>query len=365
MADLKPLVHQDADKKDDATLRREAEAHFAKSPGVQIVGELLCKLRSRALPWWSPEELRVFWNATERMRWLRERADLREQITSSLTGLPPAAARKKTPEFQGGLLDSFLEDGDVTLRQFEDAYDPIDLVVYGPATAIWRKFRERFPWDQDSAQNQEIVAFLLRALLADKSTHRNVARRPVLTPWEVRTAIPSAAWHARIPLDIRIAVDEARLQREKSGEPFTTAHELAIATPEVIAASVPLRELTCLLDLAQAAMGCDGGMPQVVPAAPVVVDPMLRDPEDLLASISRRAINTTASPTRAKTTSTPPPAHKQRTHVSSGYIAMAKPEPAHAASPWSDDDDGDEEFAVVDRFREDEQTQPRAQASIR
>lgn len=361
MADLKPLSHLDADKKDDATLRREAEAHFAKSPGVQIVGELLCKLRSRALPWWSPEELRVFWNATERMRWLRERPDLREQITASLTGLPPSAARKKTPEFQGGLLDSFLEDGDVTLRQFEDAFDPIDLAVYGPATAIWRKFRERFPWDQDTAPNQEIVAFLLRALLADKSTQRSASRRPVLSPWEVRTAIPSAAWHARIPLDIRIAVDEARLQREKSGEPFGTAHELTIATPEVIAASVPLRELTCLLDLAQAAMGCDGGGAiGSTTATPTVVDPMLRDPEDLLASISRRAINTTASPTRAKTTSSPP-AGKPRTHVSSGYIAVAKPEPVKSPQLWPEDD-GDEEFAVVDRFREEEQTQPRAQA---
>ena len=95
------------------------------------------------------------------MRWLRERADLREQITSTLTGLPPTAARKKTPEFQGGLLDSFLEDGDITVRQFDEAFDPCDLVVYGPASTFFRRFRERMPWDDESPANQELVGFLL------------------------------------------------------------------------------------------------------------------------------------------------------------------------------------------------------------
>ncbi|MEO7097536.1 MAG: hypothetical protein ABI175_30020, partial [Polyangiales bacterium] len=221
MADLKPLLHPDADRKDDAALRREAEAHFAKVPGLQVIAELLGKLRARSFTWWTPEDLRVAWNATERMRWLRERSDLREQITSSLTGLPPSAARKKTPEFQGSLLDSFLEDGDITVRQFDDAFDPCDLVVYGSASTFFRKFRERMASsacrDEESPAHQELIGFLLRALLSDKSSLRGATRKPILTAWDVRTAIPGAVWHARIPLDVRVAIDDARLAREKSG----------------------------------------------------------------------------------------------------------------------------------------------------
>jgi hypothetical protein len=391
MADLKPLSHPDVERKDDATLRREAEAHFARVPGLQVIAELLVKLRARSFSWWSPDDLRVSWNATERMRWLRERPDLREQITSTLTGLPPSAARKKTPEFQGSLLDSFLEDGDITVRQFEDAFDPCDLVVYGSASTFFRKFRERMPWDDETPAHQELIGFLLRALLADKSSLRGVTRKPILTAWDVRTAIPGAVWHARIPLDVRVAIDDARLAKEKSGQSFAIAQELTIATPEVIAASVPARELTTLLDLAQAALGCEAATPSVTTMAsstptPPAPDPALRQAEDMLASISRRAVVAPAP----KAASTPPPAiatprasiapavrtpaaraHATPGHAANGYIALSTPDSrrpatARARSAWPDDDDDDDELdIVVDRHRDEEKTQPRAQALAR
>jgi hypothetical protein len=349
MPELKPLVHSDVDKKDDAALRREAEAYFQKHAALQVIAELLTKLRARTMSWWSGDDLRVWWNATERLRWLRQRADLREQITSSLTGLAHAAARKKTPEFQAGLLDSFLEDGDVTLRQFEEAFDPVDLVVYGPATQMWKKFRERFPWDQDAPVNQELVAFLLRALMSDKSSLRGGTRTPALGAWELRTAIPSGIWQTRIPADVRASIDDARLQREKSREPFGAAQELAIATPEVIAAHIPMRELTGVLDLAQAAMGFDGVAASSRSARARDTATVL-DTDMMLASIAKRA------------SSKPPPPN--------GVLTLATPSLVKPKGVWPDDvddafDGGGTPHPGATRKPLDDDTQPRARAIAR
>ncbi|GAC1394176.1 MAG: hypothetical protein NVSMB47_02740 [Polyangiales bacterium] len=390
MPDLKPLTHVDAEKKDDAALRREAEAHFLATPALQVVAELMAKLRARAVPWWSADDQRAWWNATERMRWLRQRPDLRAQITSSLTGLSHAAARKKTPEFQGSLLDSFLEDGDITLRQLDDGFDPVDLVVYGPVGAMWRKFRERMPWDQDTPVHQELVAFLLRALLGARSTLRGATREALLTAWAVRSAIPSGIWQSRIPADVRASIDDARLQREKCGEPFHAAHELAIATPEVIAASIPLRELAGVLDLAQSALGCDPGGSTRPPSGRPTREPTVTDTDAMLASIARRA-SVSVTPPLARADGAEPARPSSATspgRAGNGDLSLSSPSPspsplsvmAAASAPrgarrgaarravWPDDVEveiGDVEDMLRRTRRDDEDTQPRAVAAAR
>ncbi|AUX21377.1 hypothetical protein SOCEGT47_018590 [Sorangium cellulosum] len=253
------LQHRDPDSKDDETLRREARVHLASEPALQLVAELVARLRELDLPWWTPVKLRERWGAIERMGWFRERSDIRQQITTSLTGLSPRAARRKTPDFQGALIDSVIDEGDITPRAFEVAYDPRDLAVYGPAAAYWQFFCESMPWDEDTPQHQEIVAWLLKALLADRSPFEGIGRKPILTPWDVRTAIDGRLWQTRIPLEVRVAIDSARLkqERERPGVPFHAAAELAIAGPDVIAANIPPREILPVVQLAQAAMRFD------------------------------------------------------------------------------------------------------------
>src|SRR5262249_40117675 len=134
------LEHQDPEKKTDEALRQEQRAHLADAPALQLVAELYHKLRSLDLAWWSPEALRARWSAADRMRRHRRRPDLRQRITTHLTGLAPRSARKKTPEFQGALVDGVIDDGDATVRAFEEAFDPADLVVYGPAADLWAAF---------------------------------------------------------------------------------------------------------------------------------------------------------------------------------------------------------------------------------
>ncbi|WP_437716938.1 hypothetical protein WMF45_11320 [Sorangium sp. So ce448] len=254
------LQHRDPDSKDDETLRREARVHLASEPALQLVAELIARLRELDLPWWTPVKLRDQFGAVERMGWFRERSDVRQQITTSLTGLSPKAARRKTPDFQGALIDSVIDEGDITPRAFEDAFDPRDLAVYGPAGGYWQFFRDSMPWDQDTPQLQEIVAWLLKALLADRSPFEGIGRTPILTPWDVRTAIDGRLWQTRIPLEIRVAIDNARLkqERERPGVPFHADGELAIAGPDVIAANIPPRDILPVVQLAQKAMRFDG-----------------------------------------------------------------------------------------------------------
>ena len=254
---LTPLEHANAEQKTEETLGEEGRAHLASNPVLQIVAELMTNLRALELPWWSPEFLRERWSATERMRWLKGRPDLRQRITTALTGLAPNAARKKTAEFQASLLDSVVDEGDVSPRRFDEAFDAFDLVLYGPVAEFWATFMERMPWYEDTAPHQELIAVALDALLAEESALEGMTRKPILTPLQVRTAIDGRVWHTRMPLEVRIAIDEARLlqEAERPREPFHAEHDLAIAASSVIAGSIPLRELLPVFRAAERAMG--------------------------------------------------------------------------------------------------------------
>lgn len=251
------LRHGEPEKQDDAALTQEAQSHIGKSPSLQFIAELLQRLRDGSFSWWTPEQVRNLWPAQARMTWLAQRPDIRQRITTGLTGLAPKAARNKTPDFQASLLDSVIEDGDVTVKQFDDAFDVQELAAYAPTQEIWAKFRERMPWDQDVPAHQELVAWLFEVFLASASTVGAHARRPILTSLQLRTAIPGRLWHTRIPLEVRVAIDELRHQREKSkpGEVFHAIHDLSVATPAIISANVPLRELTRVVDVAERMMG--------------------------------------------------------------------------------------------------------------
>jgi hypothetical protein len=271
MPDPAPLFeHRDVDKKDDETLRDEAKSHLAKRPELQLVAELVTKLRALSLPWWTPESLRVRWPAERRLGWLRDRADLRQQLTVALTGLAPKAARRLAPGAQAALVDAVLDEGDVTPAQFEGAFEAADLAVYGPAAELWREFFARMPWEQDTPEHQELIAWLLRSLLATESPY-GPKRKPILTSWDVRTRIEGHLFHTHIPLEIRVAIDEARQAREKEHprKPFLASDDLAIATPEVITENIPLRELMEIFLAAETVMGFSPPPPPAAKAPPL------------------------------------------------------------------------------------------------
>jgi len=303
-----PLRHSATPQPDDTALAQASRSHVAGNRALQLIAELIAKLRGSQLPWWTPEVLRGAWDATGRMEWFEQRPDIRQRITCALTGLKPNAARNSQPEFQAALIDSVIDEGDVTVAEFENAFDAIELAAYAPAATIWQRFREQMPWDEDVPENQALVAWLIERLLGAGAIE-GMTREPILTPNAVRTAIPGKLWHSKIPLDIRVAIDESRFEaeRENPGEPFHAAHDLAIATPAIIAANIPLRELLCVLDVAERAMG--------LPPA-----------RDLPAAAARMAAPAKAEPPKAEVKAPPamPAPEPQK------VTEVAKAEPAKA-----------------------------------
>jgi len=265
-----PLRHPETPRADDTALGQAARSHVAGQPALQLIAELLHRLREARYAWWTPALLRETWGAGARMEWFTQRPDIRQRITSGLTGLRPKAARNKQPDYQAALVDSVIDEGDVTVDEFEYAFDAIELAAYAPAAEIWHRFRERMPWHEDSAAHQALVGWLIERLLADTSTVEGMTRTPILTAHAVRSAIPGTLWHARIPLEVRAAIDDLRLAREQASpaEPFRAADDLSLATPAIIAAHIPLRELLVVMDVAERAMGFPATRELPVVAAP-------------------------------------------------------------------------------------------------
>ncbi len=250
------LSHDPADT--DEARQAEARDWVARRPAVQLVAEMVARLRAASPSWWSPEGVREQWPALTRMRWFEDRPDIRQRITTELTGLPRNAARSKTSEFQAELIESVMACGDVDARRFDAAFDPIEVASYADPVAIWAHFRERMPWTDDAPAQQRLVGSLLRALLSDRcSLDATLARRPILTACDVRSAIDSRVWQTQIPLDLRVAMDDARLQweRTRGREPYQARHDLQIVTPEEIPTYVPIIDLLGVFTAAGEAMG--------------------------------------------------------------------------------------------------------------
>jgi len=257
---LRPLVHDDADQTDEAA-RRKARAWAAKWPQVQFIGELLAILRSADPTWWSPDLLTTLWPPLTRMRWLAQRADLRQRITTSVTGLGKHAARTKSCEFQAELIESALAEGDVTTTTFDAAFEPLELATYGSLQEIWTQFKDRMPWTADTPANQKLVGQVLRALLAER--HPNdpeMIRRPILTACEMREAIDSTVWQTCVPLELRVAMDDSRVRWEKSRpkEPYHARHDLQVVTPELIPVHMALVDLLGVMRAAERSLRFEG-----------------------------------------------------------------------------------------------------------
>ena len=241
----------------DEALRAEARARLGKRGDLQLVAEIYEKLRASNFDWWTPSFTLRTWPAATRMEWLRDRPDLRQAITTALTGLPKRTAREKTHEFQAELIESVRENGDATPEAIEHAFSATDMAMYGPARLIWNEFRARFPWHDDAPAHQQFVSWLLRTLLVDRfSLDNEISRKPILTPLDLRGAIDPVVWHSNLPLETRVAIDTARMKLERSRprEPFHARNELAIATPEIIAQNLPLWELAPIIAAADSAL---------------------------------------------------------------------------------------------------------------
>jgi hypothetical protein len=252
-----PLVHaKRAGEGEEDALPREATDHLARWPALQVMAEVLNGLRAAGVPWWAPAQLCARWPVGARLGWLEQRPDLRQEVVRAVTGLTLREGRRRSVSFQAELVDAVVDPA-VDARRIEEAFDPRDLVVYGPVNEFWDEVMQRIPWDAEVPP--ALIEQLLSVLVAEKSTLLGTTRPAILSPWQLRTAFDTRAWQAHLPARVRASVDEARLHKElvEPGTPFTTREELAIVTPAVIAVNFPLRALRPVFSAAGRVLGLE------------------------------------------------------------------------------------------------------------
>jgi len=231
-----------------------AAAKIAESPAKQLVAELLERLRSSSLSWWTPADLRTTFPAKDRMKWLEEESALRGHLTNVLTGLFPNAALAKSSQLQAELIDAAIDGGDSTVQAFENAFEPNVLAAHGSEARYWRTFRKQLPWESNGKAEQKIVAFLIEQLLGDVKLG-SYQRKPILTPLDVRRAIDARVWTRHLPEELRAKIDSARMDAEAKGRSFGAAEELALVPPALLVQHVPLADLRGILDRTEEALG--------------------------------------------------------------------------------------------------------------
>jgi hypothetical protein len=266
-----PLVHasREGDPPTPARLKQEATDHLARWPALQVMAELLIELRAAGVPWWDAAQLRERWPMAERLCWLEQRDDLREDIVRSMTGLTLREGRRRSPFFQAELIDA-VADPESDARRLEEAFDPRDLVVYGPVQEMWDEAIACIPWATELQPS--LVEKLLSILVADGSTLLGTRRPPILSAWQLRTAIDPRGWQAHLPARVRAAVDDLRLHKElvEPGVPFTAQEELEVVSVAVLATSLPLPSLRPVFVAAGRVMGLEHVVPSYSQAAPKV-----------------------------------------------------------------------------------------------
>ncbi len=252
------LVHQDPDAPAEK-LAAEAEDFLALHPELQFMVELLTILRELKLTWWTPTQRREAYNAAQRMRAITNKW-VRQRITMQLAGAKTNAALKMSPDKAAENIDLALE-ADVTAEEFEDAFTPAELVLYGNPQLFYAQFRQAMPWIDGSDEHRRLVAHLIDSFLKPRDELGNPKTKhlqPILTHNQVLSAVPRAVWQKCIKPDVLEKVDQLLLEKEKENPegPFPYAkYVMSVATSEIITRDIALLDLFGIFEAAEEAMG--------------------------------------------------------------------------------------------------------------
>lgn len=254
---LTRLTHVDPEQKTDGQLAEEAKNHLAANVTLQVTAEFIRTVRRLDLKELDAAVRRGLLTATERMQALSQRPDSRQRVTTTLAGVPPKAARKMDPNFQASLLDQVVDSEDRTAAEFDEAFEPEELVAYCDASAILNGYLDEFRWEEDTDTRRDAVASLIEAFLKERGSHNGKQLRPILTHWDVLSAISPEVWHTKVPLEVRVKIHQAWLEQEraKPREPFVAKQALEIADPRILVENIALIDLHGVVRLGLKKMG--------------------------------------------------------------------------------------------------------------
>ncbi len=238
------LVHKNP-KAEEAVLAEEAKAYLAKQPALQFILALLTILRDLKLPWWTPTQRRVAYPEGQRMLDLKDRRIVSVRIIQALTGALPNAALMMEPEFAAKNISLALVK-DRSDEDFENAFEPEELVLYGDAGQFYADFREVMPWEHNSPEHKDLAVRLIESIL----------KIGILSHHAVFSAIPSDIRQAKMP-GVQTQIIDALLKQEKESpdDPYRAVDIMSIATPRIIVDSTDLIDMKGIFEAAEKAMG--------------------------------------------------------------------------------------------------------------
>lgn len=260
---LRSLVHtKDAS---DQVLAKEAAVHFGVTPYLQFLAEIFVAVR----PWLTTKALFRIFSVKTIMEALASRPDLRQELTTKLTGYKRIAARKKNPLEQTKLIEDALgneeEPGDITLEDVEKEIAPETWAVYIFGDQFWKAFSSEVLADIVAANGEkekEFITFFIEKALQERR-HEGRELKPILTHLDVADAMDpddTLKWQQRIPPEKLSEANRVRRAQERKTPrvPFTTKQEIGIIGIDVIVNSFDLTDFVPMVSAAGKSMGFDG-----------------------------------------------------------------------------------------------------------
>jgi len=270
MASVNPLIHKNSESSDQE-LSKEASAYYSQHTPLQAQAELWIKIleliktpdangKIDTLPWWNLQYTRNTFTVKQRMQALNQRPDIRQQVTTQLTGMKQKAARAMPADLQATLIDSAIDQGDISLLELEEAFDAQTWAVYIFQNTFWNALANDGLIkivEANTEREKQFIAYALDVFLKTRGSFGGQQLKPVLTHLDVRLAIDPEIWIKRIPMTKRIEVDRARLDQERKNPriPFTAQRELQIVGLDTIVQSIDLSDLVPVIRAAGESMG--------------------------------------------------------------------------------------------------------------
>jgi len=239
----------------DERLAAAADRHLSNNPEGQVVLLLLEWIAAEQPDWLTPTTQRDLWPTEVRFEWLLARPGVRARVVSELTGISDGAARRLDPDVQIALVDAVLDNGDTPIALWADAFQPKELAAHAPPGAMHSRIRECFPWMAPASDERQAFLGMWLEELLSRGDGNGRSRDPILEALPFRAAIDPEVWQANVPLAMRAAVDEARIQAESEQRPYTAAEELAVVSVETLVTHIPYASLQPILEAAEKALG--------------------------------------------------------------------------------------------------------------
>lgn len=292
MQKFAPLRHENHETKSDEELAAEAKTFFTGSVSLQFLAALWHKLREDKCAWWTTDGEFEAFPPQVILPLFADRIDLRQRATTELTGLIAKTARKKTPEFQADLIQSAIDEQDVTPERYLKAFSIEDILCYGGGRAFNVQFTDKMPWIAREPHTRKLVATILQWLLD----------RDILSHLQIRSAIEEKVWQEHMSLELRTKFSRARIEAEVRGELFGSARdEIEMITLDAIAMHIPLQSLYRVYAEGVRIMGfaTDIPTPLIPPSLQNTTPTKLRPPPESVEGV-RQAIDGEKSDTEVE-----------------------------------------------------------------